>query len=369
MAVYDEAQARGSLTDLAGRYTQYAGAAVSLTLMIGVAVWGTKTILRDVSGVPVVRAMQGDMRVAPENPGGDVADHRGLAVNAVAGSGEAAAPEDTVTLAPRMLELAAEDLETAPLTDTIVDAADAAAAPASVPAADQVQDTAMAVPTGPMNADDILAMADQISAGITPMAPLDNLDEANDSPVMTLDGEPAAGKEDDITEIANMDAQDPIALALAEAMASDVAAPDAAPVAAAGAVRSVLRPTVRPLRAAPAVATATDLAAAPVTVSAAAAQDTLPSVAVLTDDLPVGTKLVQLGAFPTAEDASKEWISLQGKFGEMLAGKTQIIQEASSGGATFYRLRASGFDDLPAARQFCETLDASRAACTPVVVR
>ena len=359
MAVYDEAQARGSLTDLAGRYTQYAGAAVSLTLMIGVAVWGTKTILRDVSGVPVVRAMQGDMRIAPENPGGDVADHRGLAVNTVAGSGEAAAPEDSVTLAPRMVELAAEDLDTAPLTGATPDAA---------ADTDAVAAATIAVPTGPMNADDILAMADQISAGIAPMAPLANMDDANDSPVMTLDGEAVPGEEDGTTEIMNIDAQDPIAMALAEAMSSDVAAPEATPVAA-GAVRSVLRPTVRPMRAAPAVATAADLAAAPVTVAAVASPETLPSVAVLTDDLPVGTKLVQLGAFPTAEDASKEWISLQGKFGEMLVGKTQIIQEASSGGATFYRLRASGFDDLPSARQFCETLDASRAACTPVVVR
>ena len=135
MAVYDEAQARGSLTDLAGRYTQYAGAAVSLTLMIGVAVWGTKTIMRDVSGVPVVRAMQGDMRVAPENPGGDVADHRGLAVNTVAGSGEAAAPEDSVTLAPRMLELAAEDLDTAPLAEATPDAISDASADGTAAAA------------------------------------------------------------------------------------------------------------------------------------------------------------------------------------------------------------------------------------------
>jgi hypothetical protein len=354
MAVYDEAQARGSLTDLAGRYTQYAGAAVSLTLMIGVAVWGTKTIMRDVSGVPVVRAMQGDMRVAPENPGGDVADHRGLAVNTVAGSGEAAAPEDSVTLAPRMLELAAEDLDTAPLAEATPDAISDASADGTA---------AAAVPTGPMNADDILALADQISAGIAPMTAIEDMDNDSDSPVMTLDGE-----EVDTTEIMNIDAQDPIAMALAEAMSSDVAAPVDAP---AGNLRSVIRPTLRPLRASPAVATAADLAAAPVTVVAVTAPISvpLPSAAVLTDDLPVGTKLVQLGAFPTPEDASKEWLNLQGRFGELLADKTQLIQQASSGGATFYRLRASGFDGLDAARKFCETLDAGRAACTPVVVR
>lgn len=347
MAVHDVAYAPGRLADVAGRYTQYAGAAVSLSLMIGVAVWGTKTIMRDVSGVPVVRAAQGDMRVAPADPGGDVADHRGLAVNTVAGSGEAAAPEDSVTLAPRTVDLAAEDLDTAPLAE---------ATPAAVVAADVVAPVAVATPTGPMNADDILALADQISAGVTPMAALEDMEDGS-SPVTTLDGE-----EVDATEIANIDAEDPIALALAEAMALDVAAPT-------GGIQSVIRPTARPLRATPAVATAADLAPAPVQVAAVAAEPALPSVAVSTDELPVGTKLVQLGAFPTPEDAAQEWGKLQTRFGDLLADKGQVIQQASSGGATFYRLRASGFDELADARAFCDVMDAGRAACTPVVVR
>ena len=349
MAVYDEAYATNRLADVAGRYTQYAGAAVSLSLMIGVAVWGTKTIMRDVSGVPVVRAAQGDMRVAPADPGGDVADHRGLAVNAVAGSGEAAAPEDTVTLAPRTVDLAAEDLDTAPLTEALPEPVETASAEA--PAAAPV------VPTGPMNADDILALADQISAGVAPMTALEDMEDGS-SPVETLDGEAV-----DATEIANIDAEDPIAMALAEAIAADVDAP------VAGGLRSVIRPTARPLRATPAVATAQDLAPAPVVVNAVAEVPALPSVAVTTDDLPVGTKLVQLGAFPTPEDAAQEWMKLQTRFGDLLTDKAQIIQQASSGGATFYRLRASGFDELADARAFCDVMDAGRAACTPVVVR
>ena len=368
MAVYDEVNAPGRLADVAGRYTQYAGAAVSLTLMIGVAVWGTKTILRDVSGVPVVRAMQGDMRVAPDDPGGDVADHRGLAVNAVAAVGEAAAPEDTLTLAPRTFDLAEEDLETAPLS---------AATPDPLAAAEAV--AAPAVPTGPMTADDILALADQISAGITPMAALDPVaggeDDEGENPVMTVDGEAV-----DATEIENIDAQDPIALALAEAMNSDVAAPAA--TVPTGGLRSTVRPTLRPLRATPAVATASDLAPAVVTVAAVAPQDlnaqaaslqatpaALPSEALLTDSLPVGTKLVQLGAFPSPADAAKEWDRLVGLFGDVLAVKGRVIEPATTGGSTFYRLRASGFDGLEDARAFCQTMEAGRTVCTPVVVR
>lgn len=349
MAVFEAANGPGRLADVAGRYTQYAGAAVSLSLMIGVAVWGTQTILRDVSGVPVVRAALGDMRVAPADPGGNVADHRGLAVNAVAGSGEAAAPEDTVTLAPRTVDLVAEDLDTAPLAEATPDAV--------LPGRSDVS-AVVAVPTGPMNADDILALADQISAGVAPMTAIEDTDDSG-TPVMTVDGEAV-----DATEIANIDAADPIAMALAEALSEDVTAP------VTGGLRSVVRPVARPAQAMAAVATSVELAPAPIAV-VAEVRDTpaLPSVAVMTDALPVGTKLVQLGAFPTPEDAAQEWTKLQSRFGEALVGKTQVIQQASSGGATFYRLRASGFDELADARAFCDVMDAGRAACTPVVVR
>ena len=56
----------GGLSKLA----QLAGAAVSLALLVGVGVWGYKLMVRDVTGIPVVRALEGPMRVQPENPGG-----------------------------------------------------------------------------------------------------------------------------------------------------------------------------------------------------------------------------------------------------------------------------------------------------------
>ena len=58
---------------------------MSLALIVGIGVWGTKLIMRDVSGIPVVRAAEGPMRIQPENPGGLPADHQGLSVNDVAG--------------------------------------------------------------------------------------------------------------------------------------------------------------------------------------------------------------------------------------------------------------------------------------------
>ena len=59
-----------------GTITNWAGAAVSLALIVGIGVWGYKMLARDVSGVPVVRAASGKpMRVQPEDPGGSPAMH------------------------------------------------------------------------------------------------------------------------------------------------------------------------------------------------------------------------------------------------------------------------------------------------------
>ena len=111
MAVYDDGFAQDAGESRVSNLTNFAGAALSLALIIGVGVWGYKLVVRDVSGIPVVRAMEGDMRVLPDNPGGAVALHTGLAVNEVAASGEAAGPEDTLVLAPSESGLAQEDLE------------------------------------------------------------------------------------------------------------------------------------------------------------------------------------------------------------------------------------------------------------------
>ena len=59
------------------------------------------------------------------------------------------------------------------------------------------------------------------------------------------------------------------------------------------------------------------------------------------------------------------------KFADVMAGKARVIQEATSGGKTFYRLRVAGFEDLADARRFCATLlaDKSKPLCVPVATR
>jgi hypothetical protein len=92
-----------------GAMANLAGAAVSLALLVGVGVWGYQLVTRDVSGIPVVRAAEGPMRVQPENPGGAAAPNQGLAVNAIAAEGSAAKPADQLILAPKPIMLSDED--------------------------------------------------------------------------------------------------------------------------------------------------------------------------------------------------------------------------------------------------------------------
>ena len=327
MAVYEDDADGIPLSRKAGQLVNYAGAAVSLGLMVGVGVWGYQLIMRDVTGIPVVRAMEGAMRVAPENPGGEVAAHTGLAVNAVAAVGEAAPPEDMLVLAPETQGLAAEDLDAQPMAEADevrpVEPVDSL----ETPVAAVVTDEDLTAPDAPLDADDILALADQIAAGVVPLTDL--ADGEAVAPTVMVDGQ--------VVEAA-------VASAI-ETIATDIPG-----------VSQSLRPVVRPValrRAEPATAPAP--AAIEAAVNSAA--------------LPVGTKLVQLGAFPTPEGAATEWTRLMGRFGEYMDGKERLIQEASTGGQTFYRLRAMGFADLSDARRFCASLDAGGAACIPVVVR
>lgn len=102
------------------------GAVASLALMIGGSVWTWQMMQRDVSGVPVVRALEGPARVLPDDPGGTQAAHQGLAVNELAAEGASGLP-DEIVLAPQPLDL---DLDTtrnaatarpAPTQETLID--------------------------------------------------------------------------------------------------------------------------------------------------------------------------------------------------------------------------------------------------------
>ncbi len=293
--------------------THWLGAVTSIGLIAGIAVWGYKLSVRDVTGIPVVRALEGPMRVAPEDPGGRLAAHQGLAVNAVAAEGEAAPPPDRLVLAPRPIDLADEDVPLAALQ-----------------------------PDPPAPIDEGTATA---ALAIDPDAPVEDdmqLDQAVDSDTVA---------------------------ALADALVRELAAETGALDVPATAVFSSPRPEPRPMRAMATGAPMDGLifASAPVpfaTVPAPASQTEIDG-----NTLPAGTRLVQLGAFDDVEAARAEWDRLYGRFAAYMEGRTRVIQEAENGGRSFYRLRATGFDGEPDARRFCAALLAEQAACIPVLVR
>lgn len=307
---------QGRLTHL----VHLAGAACSVALVIGLGVWGYKLAVRDVNGVPVVRAIEGPMRIAPENPGGTIADHQGLAVNMVAALGTAAPPPDRLVLAPRPVELSYED------TPGLA----AAGAPQPVQVAAQVGGT---MPTPQLAAP---------QPAVLPAAPIAPENTGPDP--------------------------DAVAQALAEALATpldeDVAPEEAAALASADTPASGIRPRARPV----APGAAQPAAVEPVsltdpTLATPAATEVDPSM------IPAGTRLVQLGAFDTPEMARAEWAKLTNQFGPLMAGKALVVQAAESGGRTFFRLRAHGFADETEARGFCTTMLEQNASCIPVEQR
>ncbi|WP_300017098.1 SPOR domain-containing protein [uncultured Roseobacter sp.] len=297
--------------------TNVAGAVVSLALIAGIGVWGYKLMVRDVSGIPVVRAAEGEMRVRPEDPGGQVARHQGLAVNAVAAEGVAAGPVDQVVLAPRDTDLAQEDqpisaTDVAPVAqpEPLAPAAEVVGGAKRIPA--RVESTlAENLQSGAID-----AVVAELTAGVTPLA------EAADTAADT----PAAD------EATAADAQE--------------APPETSPA------QIVKRPRLRP--------------GAPATLQTAAFVAETPTAEIDAAAIPAGTRLAQLGAFDSADVARSEWARLESRFGSYLQDKSRVVQQAQSGGRTFYRLRAMGFVDLADARRFCSAFKAEGVDCIPV---
>ncbi|WP_322866105.1 hypothetical protein U5922_007810 [Aquicoccus sp. G2-2] len=143
-----------------GTMTNWAGAAISLALIVGIGLWGYRTLSRDVTGVPIVRAATGmPMRVVPDNPGGSPALHQGLAVNRVAADGTVAKPADRLILAPEPIDLASEDQ---PLEDLSVAGPESAAPERETRVAMELAETTSQMAS-------IRALADKLSNGAEPL--------------------------------------------------------------------------------------------------------------------------------------------------------------------------------------------------------
>lgn len=338
--VYSDGQGGGAVppagpTSQGVSIVSLAGAAMTIGLVVAAGLWGYDVAMRDVSGVPVVRALEGPMRVQPEDPGGLAAQHQGLAVNEVAAEGEAAAAADTLTLAPQAATLAEEDTPVDPSASMAVEAAPLDTAP--VPDLATASDLAVAAALNVDGSEDdraaaALALADAVAEGVAPLSALEPVTEAAPTPA-------------------------PVETVVATRIPTSVPG-----------VKTSPRPTRRPAGLA---ATAVESVSA----RAAGSPSTAPLAASATvaeidpTSLAVGTRLVQLGAFDSPEIARSEWGKLADRFEDYFGDKARVIEEAQSGGKTFYRLRAHGFADLADARRFCSVLVAAKSACIPVVTR
>lgn len=302
-----------------GALVNWAGALMSLGILVGMSVWAVQLTLRDVSGVPVIAAIEGPMREPPADPGGTQAPHQGLAVNRIAEGEEAQPVPDRLVLAPPPIELQEVRFETAAAADL-----------APVPRTELSAQTATDAPDDGLDATtraDTTALIDRL---------LQEAQTGFEAP----DQNPEAG----VAEEAPV-----VELAAAET------GPQVLPATVPGITRS-LRPAARPVA---------FVTAAPVRSGAAAG--TTEEIPV--SDLPDGTRLVQLGAFDTADIAREEWDRIATRFPDYFDARARVIEEAESGGQIFFRLRAAGFDDLAASRRFCAVLVAQGTACIPVTVR
>jgi hypothetical protein len=326
--VYANPPVQGEAGEFSNRlttFTNVAGALVSLALVAGIGVWGYKLLMRDVSGIPVVRAAQGEMRVLPEEPGGELARHQGLSVNAVAAQGTAAKPADRLILAPTPIDLTDED-QVMPAA-MVADAPQVAPAP-EPPAAEKLLDrdeVTAALESG--NVDELVA---KLTEGVAPLA--------------------------QIAEAAEV--QDPIEAAVAEAVFAEITASEKemAAMRDAPGLRQSMRPQKRP-------ASLVQATPASFEVVPAATAEVDPS------DVPAGTRLAQIGAYDSTEVAREQWGQISARFDTYMTGKSPVIEQATSGGRVFYRLRAMGFEDIADARRFCAALVAANAECIPVVSR
>lgn len=329
--LYDGPQSvseEGSVAESAQQLVTWFGAVLSLALLVGLVAWGYELTQREAGRVPVLRAMEGPMRVVPEDPGGLAAAHQGLSVAIVSAEGSVEPPPAQVILAPEPVRLAEAD---APLSAPPVRRP--ANSTATPPAAEPLPAAPAPLRSGP--ADD---GAKWVSAPDAPSAQ-GGADGIVMPAALRFDGAPGAKPD--------------IAALIASLEEGGSAERPAQVVPVAGGVLRSPRPMPRPG------------GAVLVTRAVAGASDTLLVATNEIDpgDIPAGAGLAQLGTFDAPEAARDGWRQLVATHGALLDGRRYLVLPAESGGRAFFRLRAAGFADMGEARRFCVAMRAVGAEC------
>ncbi|MGB7269255.1 MAG: SPOR domain-containing protein [Albidovulum sp.] len=292
-----------------GGLMRLVGTAISVALVLGLGVWAYQLAMRQIHGIPTISAPEGPARIAHEAPGGELAQHQGMAVNEIAALGEASPTADRLMLAPKAAELLDEDGISDALQSSL--------------------GTPLAAPDSPVTTTgEQLVQPSETIAALRPRE--DRLDEPLPDgvvePIVTPDLMPA-------TTLEGGEAP-----ALGERISADIPGLTSSP-----------RPEARPI--------ADEIAEA---AAMAVAEAMAPQTHVDLDAAVVasGTQLVQLGSYDTEAQAKLEWEKIALRFGALMEGKQRVIQEAEAGGRRFFRLRVSGFEDRDAATLFCSAVKA-----------
>lgn len=152
---------------------RWIGAVVSVSLVLGVIYWGFLLGQRDANEVPVIRAMEGNARIVPDDPQGTQADNQGLAVNEVLAETTPSVVNTSTTLAPSAQTVTVED-ETMSALEVVPDQPASDAEPIVVDAATLMVEInpAVVVPTAldgmtmPIRRPDNFLQKDPISDAI-----------------------------------------------------------------------------------------------------------------------------------------------------------------------------------------------------------
>lgn len=87
------------------------------------------------------------------------------------------------------------------------------------------------------------------------------------------------------------------------------------------------------------------------------------------DDVPVGTPIVQLGAFNTVAIADAQWARYRQANADVLGESPYFIEPVNTSSGLLYRLRVAGYASLAEAQSACAALRARGMDCIPAVKR
>jgi hypothetical protein len=281
------------------RYANIVGACISFIVFIGVLGWGARTLMRDSSGVPVVRALEGPTRVSPSEPGGVPASHQGLTVNQVSSSQKNLFIDESLQLAPAPINLKLEDI---PIGTVIIQEV---AEPIKYKKIEALLAGALII-----NSNGDKEIVDQLASMLAATSlgsPTDNLiNKDNTIKILSM------------TKASNVQ------------------------------LNASFRPKLR---------------------SNFLVKTLLDSNIIAGDGkIPLGTQMVQLGAYTDKQAASQAWKDLSAHHSDYFIGKANVILTGKIADQEIYRLRVYGFKDIAESRRLCTALRGQNTECYPVVM-